>query len=56
MQGGLKNRSLVAAIRVEFEQERVQPEQGGHHQHPAIAVLNFRRVHQGVEQQALGID
>jgi hypothetical protein len=34
----------------------VQPEQGGHHQNAAIAILDFRRMHQGVEQQALGVD
>jgi hypothetical protein len=34
----------------------MQAKQCGHHQHPAVAILDVRRMHKGVEQQALGID
>ena len=35
---------LVAAINEQLEQERIHAEQGGQHQHVAIAVLNIGRM------------
>ena len=54
--GGLKDRSLIAAVGIELQQEWMQAKQCGHHQHPAVTILDVRRMHEGVEQQALGID
>ena len=53
VQGTLELRPLVAAIGVELEQKRMQAEDGGHQKHAAITVLDVRRVHDGMEQQAL---
>ena len=47
---------MIAAIRVELEQERVEAEESGHDQNTAITVLNVGRMHDGVHQQALRID
>ena len=47
--------TLITAIGVEFQQEREQPEQRAHQQHPAIAVLNIGGMDDGVQQQALRI-
>jgi len=47
---------LIAAIGVELDQERKGAEQARHQQRPAIAVLDIGGVHDGVHQQALGID
>ena len=52
----LELRPGVAAVGVELEQERIQPEQGGHHQHAAIAVLHVSRMDDRVHQQALRVD
>src|SRR3954467_14809977 len=41
-----------SAVGVELEQERMPAEQGGHEQDATIAVLNVRRMDDGVEQQA----
>jgi len=54
--GGLKDRSLIAAVCIELQQELMQAKQCGHHQRPAVAVLDIRRMHQGMKQQVLGID
>ena len=56
--GGLKNQPLIAAVGIELQQEWMQakPEQRGHHPHPAVRILDVRRMYRGVEQQALGID
>jgi len=51
-----KHRTLIAAIGVEFQQERIHAEHGRHDQHAAIAILNVGGVHDGVDQQALRID
>ena len=51
-----EHRALIAAIGVEFQQERIKAEHGRHHQHATIAILNVGGVHDGVDQQALGID
>ena len=48
--------SLIAAVSVELEQERVEAEQRRHQQHAAVAVLHIGRVHDGLHQQALGVD
>ena len=50
--GDGKPRSLVASISKQFEQERMQPEQGRQQEHATIAVLNIGRMHDGVQQQA----
>jgi hypothetical protein len=41
---------------IELQQEWMQAKQCGHHQHPAVTILDLRRMHKGVEQQALSID
>ncbi len=46
---------LIAAIGIELEQEGIQAEQGRHHQDTAVAVLNVSRMHDGVQQQTLGV-
>ncbi len=55
-QPGLELRALVAAVGVEFQQERVQPEQRPHQQHATIAVLDVGGVDDRLPQQALGVD
>jgi len=47
---------LITAIRVKLQKEWVHAEQGCHDECAAIAILNVSRVHDGVDQQALGID
>jgi hypothetical protein len=34
----------------------MQAKQCGHHQRPAVTILDIRRMHEGVEQQSLGVD
>ncbi len=51
----LKLFSLVAAVRVEFEQKRKQSEQGAHQQDAAVAVLDIGGMNDGAQQQALRI-
>jgi len=51
-----KYRTLIAAIGVEFQQERIHSEHGRHDQRAAIAILNVGGVHDGVDQQALRVD
>jgi hypothetical protein len=34
----------------------MQAKQCGHHQRPDVTILDVRRMHKGVEQQASGID
>ncbi len=46
----------LAAVGVEPEQERKQPEQRAHQQHAAVAILNVGGMHDGLHQQALRID
>jgi hypothetical protein len=46
---------LVSAVGIQLEQEGMQAEQGGHEQDATIAVLDVRRMHDGVEQQASGV-
>ena len=55
-QTGLEARSLVSAIGIELEQERIEAEQGGHHPDATVPILHAGRMHQGMHQQALGID
>jgi len=52
----LELRPLIAAIGIELDQERKGAEQARHQQRPAVAVLDVGGVHDGVHQQALGID
>ena len=47
---------LIAAGGVELEQERIQAEQSTHQQHAAVAVLHVGGMHDGLHQQALGVD
>ena len=56
LHGGAKHRALIAAIGVEFQQERIHPKQGGHDQRAAIAILNVGGMHDGMDQEALRID
>lgn len=53
--GGLKDRAPIAALGIELQQEWMQAEQCSHHQHPAVTILDIRRMQEGVEQQALGV-
>jgi hypothetical protein len=55
-QSVLELRSLVAAVGIELEQERMQAEQRAHQQHAAVAVLEVGGMHEGMEQQTLRID
>ena len=52
----LELRPLVAAVGIELNQERKGAKQARHQQHAAVAVLDVGGVHDGVHQQALGID
>jgi hypothetical protein len=45
-----------SAVGMELQQEWMQAKQCGHHQDPAVTILDVRRMHRDVEQQALGID
>jgi len=47
--------TLVAAIGVELQQKRIQAEQGCHHQHAAITVLQGGRMDDGVQDQTLRV-
>ena len=49
-------RSLIAAIGEQFLQKRKHPEQGGHDENAAIAILNVGRMNNGMEQEAYCID
>jgi hypothetical protein len=49
-------RSLIAAVGIELQQKRIQPEEAGHQQHAAVAVLDIGGMHDGCRQQALCID
>src|SRR5215211_4022045 len=46
----------VASIGVKLEQEWIQSKQRGHQHRPTVAVLDIRRVHEGVHQQSGCID
>src|SRR3954454_15513160 len=56
LQSAAEHRALITAIRVKLQKEWVHAEQGCHDECAAIAILNVSRVHDGVDQQALGID
>jgi len=47
---------LITAIGKKFLQEREHSEQCPENQHPAVAVLNVRRMHHGVEHKAYRIN
>jgi len=38
---------------MKLQQERMQPEKGGHDQNTAVTILDTGRVHEGVKQQSL---
>src|SRR5215204_5863902 len=52
----LELRPLIAAVGVKLEQKRRQPEEGGHDHHATVTVLHVGGMHEGVHQQALGVD
>lgn len=52
----LKSRPLIAAIGEQLFQKRVQTEQRRKNQRPAVAILNIRRMHDGVKQKTYRID
>ena len=54
--GGAKHRALITTIGVEFQQERIHPEQGRHDELAAIAILYVGGMHDGVDQQTLRVD
>jgi hypothetical protein len=54
--GAAKQRALIAAIGIEFHQERIQAEHGRHHKRAAVAILNVSGMNDGMNQQALRID
>ena len=56
LHGSAKRRALIAAIGVEFQQERMHAEQGRHDKRAAIAILYVGGVHDGVDQQAFRVD
>ena len=54
--GAAKQRALIAAIGVEFHQERIHAKHGRHHECAAVAILNVSGMNDGMNQQALRID
>ena len=56
LQPVLELRSLVTAVGIKLQQERVQPEQGSHQQHTAVAILDIRGMDDRLHQQALRVD
>ena len=54
--GAAKQRALIAAIGVEFHQERIHAEQGRHDECAAVPILNVSGMNDGMNQQALRID
>lgn len=52
---GLKDRPLITAVGVEFEQKGMQAEQGRHDPDAAVAILDVAGVNEGVQQQALSV-
>src|SRR5712672_2308953 len=54
--GAAKQRASIAAIGVEFLQERIQAEHGRHHERAAVAILTVSSMNDGMNQQALRID
>lgn len=55
-QSGLESGALISAIGIELEKEGVEAEQGGHHKHAAITILDVGGMNDGVHQQAFGVD
>jgi hypothetical protein len=47
---------VLTTIGIKLQQVGIHAKQRGHHQDAAITILNIRRMDDGVEQQALGID
>ena len=54
--GAAKQRALIAAIGVEFHQERIHAEHGCHDECAAVPILNVSGMNDGMNQQALRID
>ena len=51
----LELRPLITAVGIELQEERMQAEQGGEQQRPAVAILNIGAMNDRVQQQALCI-
>ena len=56
LSASLELRPLITAIGVELQKEGIGAEQGRHHEHAAVAVLNIGAMHDGVHQEALRVD
>jgi hypothetical protein len=54
--GAAKQRALIAAIGVEFHQERIHAEHGRRDECAAVAILNVSGMNDCMHQQALRID
>ena len=48
-------RPLIASIGIKFPQKWKHTKQRAHHQHPAVAILNIRGMHNRVQQKSLCI-
>ena len=48
--------ALIAAVGVEFQQERIHTKRGRHDQCTTFAILNVGCVNDGVDQQALRVN
>jgi hypothetical protein len=47
----LKDRPLISAIGEELLQKRIHAEQGRENEQAAVAILNIRRMHEGMKQE-----
>ena len=56
LDGGAKQRTLIAAVGVELQQKRKHAERRRHDERAAVAILDVGGVHDGVNQQALRVD
>lgn len=48
--------TLITAVSVEFQKERIKAEQGRHEKFAAVSILNVGGMHDRVHQEALRID
>ena len=48
--------ALITGIGKQLQQERIHSEQGRQDQHAAVAVLNVRGMHHGMQQQTYRVD
>ncbi len=47
--------SLVSAVGVEFQQERIHAKKRGHDQNATVAILNIRRMHDRMQEEPKSI-